>query len=89
MAKHYKEMHNLKRREKNEEMWINGMYQMSAVGVALHNAFDNKKVKYIEKPFDIFPKSKAEEEQEIRAERQKLIETLQQWQAMWNEQTGS
>lgn len=89
MARHYKEMHNLQRREKNEEMWINGMYQLSALSVALNNAFNKNKIKYIEKPFEIFPKSKAEKEQEIRAERQKLIDTLQQWKAMWDKQTGS
>lgn len=76
MAKAFREAHNLKRRERNEEMWVNGMYQLSALSVALHNAFDKKKIKYLEKPLDIFPKSKAEKEAEIREERKKLIDWL-------------
>lgn len=76
MAKAYKEKHNLERRQRNEEMWVNGMYQLSALGVALHNAFDKNKIQYLNKPFDIFPKSEAEKEAEKREERQKLIDWL-------------
>ena len=76
MAKAYKEKHLLMRKQKNEEMWVNGMYQLSALQVALNNAFDKHKIKYLEEPFNLFPKSKVEKEQEIREERQKLINWL-------------
>ena len=76
MAKAYKEMHNLKRKQRNEEMWVNGMYQLTALNVALHNAFDKHKIEYLKKPLDIFPKSEAEIEAEKRQERQKLIDWL-------------
>ena len=76
MANAYKEKHNLERRQRNEEMWINGMYQLNALAVALNNAFNKHKINYIEKPFDIFPKSQAEQEKEKRDERQKLINWL-------------
>lgn len=76
MAKAYKEMHNLKRKQRNEEMWVNGMYQLTALNVALHNAFDKHKIEYLKKPLDIFPKSEAEVEAEKRQERQKLIDWL-------------
>lgn len=78
MAKAYKEAHNLKRRQRNEEMWVNGMYQLSALNVALHNAFDKHKIDYLKEPFNIFPKSEAEIEAEKREERQKVIEWLSQ-----------
>jgi len=79
MARAYKEMHNLKRKERNEEMWVNGMYQLSALSVALHNAFDKNKINYMKEPLNIFPKSEAEKEAEKRDERQKLIDWLNMW----------
>jgi len=78
MAKAYKEMHLLKRKERNQEMWVNGAYQLSALSVALNNAFNTQKIKYIEEPFNLFPKSEAEKEEEIRTERKKLVDWLNQ-----------
>ena len=79
MAKAYKEANDLKRKQKNEEMWVNGMYQLSALNVALHNAFDKNKIEYLKEPFDIFPKSEAEKEEEAEKERQKIVEKLKLW----------
>lgn len=76
MAKAYKEMNLLKRKQRNEEMWVNGMYQLSALNVALSNAFSKHKIKYIEEPLNLFPKSKIEKEEEKRNEKKKLIEWL-------------
>jgi len=79
MAKAYEEAHKLRRKQRNEEMWVNGMYTLQALSVALHNAFDKKKIKYAEKPFDIFPKTEAEKEAEKEQEREKLIRYLNSW----------
>ena len=76
MAKAYKEKHLLERKQKNEEMWVNGAYQLSALNVALHNAFDKHKIDYIKEPFNIFPKSEAEKENDKQQERKKLIDWL-------------
>lgn len=76
MAKAYKEKHLLERKQKNEEMWVNGAYQLSALSVALNNAFNKHKIDYIKEPFNLFPKTEAEKEIEKREERQKLIEWL-------------
>jgi len=76
IARVYKEKYKLERKQRNEEMWINGMYQLSALSVALNNAFNKRKIEYMKEPFDLFPKTEAEKEAEIRAERQKLIDTL-------------
>lgn len=76
IAKAYKEKHLLERRQRNEEMWVNGAYQLSALSVALNNAFNKHKIEYMREPFNIFPKTEAEKEAEKRAERQKLIEWL-------------
>ena len=76
IAKAYKEKHLLERRQRNEEMWVNGAYQLSALSVALNNAFNKHKIEYLKEPFNIFPKTEAEKEAEKRSERQKLIEWL-------------
>ena len=76
MVRAYAQAYLLKRRALNEELWLEGVYMANAFQTVLGNAFDKKKHKYLEKPLDIFEKTEAEKEQEIRAERQKLIEWL-------------
>ena len=76
IAKFYAEKHKLLRKQENERMWVNGMYTLNALQVAINNAFDKHKIKYIEKPFDIFPKTEAEKQAEIEAEREKLVRWL-------------
>lgn len=77
MVKYYKELHLLKRKMRNEEMWIQGMYTMNAFAVVLGNAFSKgKKQEYLKEPLDILPKTKAEKEEEKRKETNKLVEWL-------------
>jgi CRISPR/Cas system CMR subunit Cmr6 (Cas7 group RAMP superfamily) len=76
MARAYAQSYLLKRRVNNEEMWLNGIYTVHALQTALGNAFSKKKHKYLEKPLDIFEKTEAEKQQEIRQERQRLINFL-------------
>ena len=47
-----------------------------AFQTVLGNAFGKKKLKYLEKPLEIFEKTEAEKKQEVRTERQKLINWL-------------
>ena len=76
MVRAYSEAYLLKRKIENENMWILGAYVANAVSVAIHNNFDKKKVKYLEKPLELFPKTEAEKQAEIREEKRKLIEWL-------------
>ena len=76
MARAYAQAYLLKRRAMNEELWLEGIYMTDAFQVVLGNAFGKKKLKYLEKPLDIFEKTEAEKEQEVRTERQKLINWL-------------
>ena len=76
MVRAYAQAYLLKRRAKNEELWLEGIYMTNAFQVVLGNAFGKKKLKYLEKPLDIFEKTEAEKEREVRAERQKLINWL-------------
>ena len=84
LAEAYFEAHILRRKMRNEELWIMGMYAQSAVGSVVASAFGNRRVDYVAKPFNIFPKTKIEKEEEKRNEKMKLIETLNQWKRMWD-----
>lgn len=72
----YREAFLLKRRMENENMWLQGMYICEALQSVIGTAFGKKKIKYTEKPYDIFPKTKIEIEQEIVEKRMKLIRYL-------------
>ena len=47
-----------------------------ALQTVIGTAFGKQKVKYLDKPLDIFEKTEAEKEREKRVERQKLINWL-------------
>ena len=72
----YREAFILKQRKRNEELWLQGAYVAEAVSVAIHNSFEKNKVKYRESPLDIYPKTYAEKQEEIRKERQKVVQQL-------------
>ena len=77
MTRAYAQAYLLKRRVENENMWIQGIYFANALQMVIGNAFSKSaKLKYYDKPLDIFPKTEAEKEQEIREERQKLVNYL-------------
>lgn len=76
MTRAYAQAYLLKRRVANEEMWLQGVYMVHAVQTVISNSFGKQKVKYLEKPLDIFEKTQAEKEREKRVERQKLINWL-------------
>ena len=76
MARAYAQYYLLKRRQMNEELWLEGIYVANAFQTVLGNAFGKQKLKYLEKPLDIFEKTEAEKEREVMNERQKLINFL-------------
>ena len=66
----------LKLKQKNEEMWLQGMYIYNAVSVALANGFRKKGAKiqnYIEEPIKLFEDTPWEKEQKAIREREKAI----------------
>ena len=80
--KYYKDAHNLRNRRENEMLWVNGIYMVNALSVAIGNAFSKKGTppkKYLEKPLDIFPKTEAEEAAEMERKQRELIAKLSVW----------
>ena len=68
----------------NEELWLTGAYNQSAFGSVVGSTFGKRKIDYVEKPFDIFPKTKLEKQEEKRKEKMKLIAILNSWKASWD-----
>ena len=83
MVEAYREAHLLRRRMINEELWISGLYNTSAFGSVIASAFGKHK-DYVEKPFNIFPKTKIEKREEERNEKNRLIATLNAWKSAWD-----
>ena len=80
----YKEADTFKRRYINEELWLQGLYFARAIAAN----FD-KKSKYPDKPFDIFPKTALEKQAEAEAERKKIIEHFSLIKQMWENKNGN
>jgi len=80
--KAYRQAYNLRNRQENTMAWLNGVYALNALSVALGNAFSKKGTpakKYLEKPLDIFPKTEAEEKAEMERKQRELIAKLSAW----------
>lgn len=84
IVKAYKEADNFRRRIRNEELWLQGMYFARAIATN----FD-KKAKYPDKPFDIFPKTAIEKQAEVEAERKKIIEHFTLLKERWERNNGN
>lgn len=89
MVRAYAQAYILKRRVENENAWIQGSYIANAVSIAIGNCFGKKRLDYLKKPFDLFPKTEAEQAADIRAERQKVINYLSKLAMRKPVETGS
>ena len=76
MVRAYADAYLLKRKIENENMWIQGAYIANAMGAVMATSFGKRKVNYMDKPMDLFPKTEAEQQAEIREERRRLVNML-------------
>lgn len=84
MVRTYKRAYDFKRKEVNQQMWVQGMYISRAVAVGISNQFDKGKTKYFEEPLDIYPKTLEEKEAEKERQRKKVIEYFTQLKQRWD-----
>lgn len=82
--KYYREAHLLRNKSKNQEMWVQGMYFINSIQVALDS---KNRAKYPKEPYDIFPKTEAEKKAEIEKERRKIIDYFTQLKQRWDNGT--
>lgn len=79
LVKYYREAHKCRIEERNQELWLQGLYIYNAFSVVLANAFSKKgatKHKYLDRPIELFPKAASDEEKEIQETRSKVVNVL-------------
>lgn len=77
MVIYYRKAHELRNRQKNQELWLQGMYFAHALNATVGNMFSKKSAKkatYPEEPFPISEqeiKERKEQKERMRMERMK------------------
>ena len=79
LAVSYRKLHKLRIEQQNEILWLQGVYNLDALCVALNNSFSKHKAKYMEEPIRIFPKTEDEKQREIEETRKNLVARLDAW----------
>ncbi len=72
----YRKVHELRIEQRNQELWLQGLYIYNAVSVAINNAFSKQKEKYINKPLQLFPPSEDERKAQIEENNRRLVARL-------------
>jgi hypothetical protein len=76
LAVFYRKKHMLDIEQRNQELWMQGLYFLDAISVALNNSFSKHKAKYIAEPIRITPKTEEELQAEKDEIRHKFVERL-------------
>lgn len=91
LVKTYREAYELKKRDQNEVLWLQGLYIYDAFAVVLSNAFADKGTtpkKYAMKPYNIFPMTEEERQAEEDRELEQAVAQLTAWEKAFNAQYG-
>lgn len=86
-ASDYRRAQQLVNQRRSEEMWLQGLYNFTALSLALGNAFRKKGTsakRYPEEPFRVIPYSPEELEARAEAERQKAVAYFNALQKKWD-----
>lgn len=78
LAKAYKEAHVIQLRRKNEELWLQGVYQMEALKSTVGNMFLKKGAKPHQYPKEPLPLTEKEIKAKQQAEQEAKIEAMKQ-----------
>lgn len=88
----YDRAQEITNKRRNQELWLQGLYDFHAVSIALSNFhLDGKRHevnKYLDKPFDIYGKTKSQEEHDAEVARQAIIDNLNRWKEKWDSKKG-
>ena len=84
LCEFYRKKHLLEIEQRNQEMWLQGLYIFDAVAVAVSNCFSKHKQKYLSEPIRIIPKTEDELQAEKEETRRKMVERLNQFAKEFN-----
>lgn len=84
----YRKAHRMKVEMRNQELWLQGLYNNNAMSVAIGNALSKQKQKYIQQPIQIFKPTEEEQKAKIDETRCKLVEKLNAWKDQFDRAKG-
>ena len=76
MVRAFRKSHELKRRQQNETLWLQGLYVRDALLATVGNMFSEKGAKPIEYPSDPYPITAEQVEEKEAAEKRKMEERM-------------
>lgn len=81
----YRAAHELRNEQRNQEMWLQGLYNSRAVAVGMgsKDKKTKKQIEYYDKPIRITPMTESEKAAEAEKARQKIIADLTGWEQAW------
>ena len=83
----YRRAYEMGIEKRNQELWLQGLYNFHAISTALSNIHldgkNHKPNKYIEKPLDLFEKTEEEKKENVAAAKQTVIDRLNALKAAW------
>lgn len=86
LAKAYYKAHKLHIEQRNQELWLQGLYIHNAVSVVVGNALRRKgspAQKYIDKPLDLFKNEEIVTEEKKQEERDKAVQAFEAIRKAW------
>ena len=89
--KYYEAAYLRKRKVRNEEFWMQGVYNFAAHQTTLGNIFrgrGHKAQEYLQKPISFFPKTAEELQEEERQKRKQTVEYLNAFKKAWDAKHG-
>lgn len=89
LARSFMKAHKLKIEMRNQELWLQGLYNFKAVETALANAFSKRQHKYIEKPINMFETPEEQSDAAAEKERAKAIDAFKAMRKKWEIEHGS
>lgn len=79
LVRYYREAHKYRIQMRNQELWLQGLYNFNAFGTVLANAFSKRgstRRNYLEKPLELFGKTEEEKQAEILKTRNSVVNML-------------
>ena len=76
LAKYYREAHELSNRQRNQELWLQGIYICDAMNATVGNMLSKKSARKIQYPDKPYPITETELRQKQQAEKQEKIEKM-------------
>lgn len=85
LTKYYRKADRIRRNQRNEELWLQGYYNMIGFSVVMSRAFSkHSNAEYPKKPIEVYPKSESEIKADSIKNREDIIKSLSMFKTAWD-----